>query len=103
MTREERKIVALTGSSHALSHGYLLVFPAVLLLLKEEFSMGYLGLGVVGNIMSFSYGLGALPGGMIYNRLGPKRLYLLCFLGSSVALILVGFSSGLLLFAAGLA
>ena len=102
MTREERKIVALTGSSHSLSHGYLLIFPAVLLLLKDEFSMGYLGLGVVGNIMTFSYGLGALPGGMIYNRLGPKRLYLLCFLGSAVVSLLIAASPGLILFTAGL-
>jgi YNFM family putative membrane transporter len=102
MTREERKIVALAGCSHALTHGYLLVFPAVLLLLKEEFSMGYLGLGVIGNIMTFSYGLGALPGGMIYNRLGPKRLYLLCFLGSAVASLLIAASPSLILFTVGL-
>ena len=102
MTREERMIVALTGCSHALSHGYLLIFPAVLLLLKEEFSMGYLGLGVVGNIMTFSYGLGSLPGGMIYNRFGPRRLYLLCFLGSAVVSLLIAASPGLILFTAGL-
>lgn len=102
MTREERKIVALAGCSHALTHGYLLVLPAVLLLLKEEFSVGYLGLGVIGNIMTFSYGLGALPGGMIYNRLGPKRLYLLCFLGSAVASLLIAASPSLILFTVGL-
>jgi len=102
MTHEERKIVALTGCSHALSHGYLLIFPAVLLLLKDEFSMGYLGLGVVGNIMTFSYGLGALPGGMIYNRLGPRKLYLLCFLGSAVVSLLIAASPSLILFTAGL-
>jgi YNFM family putative membrane transporter len=102
MTREERKIVALAGCSHALTHGYLLVFPAVLLLLREEFSIGYLGLGVIGNIMTFSYGLGALPGGMIYNRLGPKRLYLLCFLGSAVASLLIAASPSLILFTVGL-
>ncbi len=102
MTREERMIVALTGCSHALSHGYLLIFPAVLLLLKEEFSMGYLGLGVIGNIMTFSYGLGALPGGMIYNRFGPRKLYLCCFLGSAVVCLLIASSPGLILFTAGL-
>jgi len=64
--------------------------------------MGYLGLGVVGNIMTFSYGLGALPGGMIYNRLGPKRLYLLCFLGSTVVTLLIAASPSLILFTAGL-
>ena len=103
MTREERKIVALAGCSHALSHGYLLVFPAVLLLLKDEFSIGYFGLGVIGNIMTFTYGLGSLPGGMIYNRFGPKRLYLFCFLGSAAASLLVALSPNFLLFTAGLA
>jgi hypothetical protein len=41
MNREEKMIVGLTGCSHGLSHGYLLIFPAVLLLLKDEFSLGY--------------------------------------------------------------
>lgn len=103
MNREEKMVVTLTGCSHALSHGYLLIFPAVLLLLKEEFSLGYFGLGVISNIMTFTYGLGALPGGMIYNRFGPKRLYLFCFLGSALASLVVAFSPNLLLFTAGLA
>jgi MFS family permease len=103
MNREEKMIVTLTGCSHGLSHAYLLIFPAVLLLLKEEFSMGYLGLGIVGNIMSFTYGLGALPGGLIYNRFGPRKLYLFCFLGSAFTCLLLGFSSNFILFTVGLA
>ena len=103
MNREEKKIVGLMGCSHALSHGFLLIYPAVLLLLQEEFSMDYLELGVVGNIMNFCYGLGALPGGMIYNYLGPKKLFLTCFLGSSFVAIFVSLSSTIVLFAAGLA
>jgi MFS family permease len=103
MQRDEKIIVALTGCSHALSHGYLLIFPTVLLLLQKEFSIGYLELGVIGNIMTFTYGLGALPGGVIYNYLGPKKLYLFCFLGSAMTVILVAISSGLFLFTAGLA
>jgi MFS family permease len=102
MTRDEKMVVALTGCSHALTHGYLLIFPAVLLLLKEEFSMGYLGLGVISNFMSFAYGLGALPGGMIYNRFGPQKLYLFCFLGSAGASLLVAVSPNLILFTVGL-
>jgi FSR family fosmidomycin resistance protein-like MFS transporter len=103
MDREEKMVVALTGCSHALSHGTLLIFPTVLLLLQKEFSLGYLELGVIGNIMTFTYGLGALPGGMIYNYLSPKKLYLFCFLGCSVTLILVAFSNNLTLFITGLA
>jgi FSR family fosmidomycin resistance protein-like MFS transporter len=103
MDREEKMVVALTGCSHALSHGNLLIFPTVLLLLQKEFSLGYLELGVIGNIMNLTYGLGALPSGMIYNYLSPKKLYLFCFLGCSVTLILVAFSSNLVLFISGLA
>ncbi|NWF93508.1 MAG: MFS transporter [Syntrophaceae bacterium] len=103
MERQEKMVVALAGCSHAFSHGYMLIFPAVLLLLQKEFSLGYLELGIIGNIMFFTYGLGALPGGMIYNLLGPKRLYLICFIGSTVSLILAAASSSLLVLTAGLA
>jgi len=103
MTRGEKMIIALTGCSHAMTHAYLLIFPAVLLLLKKDFDMGYLGLGVVSNIMSFSYGLGALPGGMIFNRFGPKKLYLFCFMGSTLTCLLIAASPNLLVFTAALA
>ncbi len=103
MNRDEKGLVALASCSHALTHGYLLIFPAVLLLLKEEFGMGYLGLGIISSIMTFAYGLGALPGGLIYNRFGAKKLYLLCFLGSAGACLLVAASPNLLLFTSGLA
>jgi len=103
MNRKEKMIISLTGSSHALTHGNMLIFPSVLLLLQKEFSLGYLELGVIGNIMTLTYGLGALPGGIIYNVLGPRKLYLLCFLGCSLSLILVAFSTTLILFIAGLA
>ncbi len=103
MTRGEKMIISLAGCSHALTHAYLLIFPAVLLLLKKDFDMGYLGLGVVSNIMSFSYGLGALPGGMIFNRFGPKKLYLFCFLGSTLTCLLIAASPNLLVFTIGLA
>lgn len=103
MDRDEKVLVCLTGCSHAFSHGYMLIFPTVLLLLQKEFSLGYLELGIIGNIMALTYGLGALPGGMIYNLFGPKKLYLICFLGSTVALILVAASSSLIFLTAGLA
>ena len=103
MDLHEKRVIALTGCAHALTHGYLLTFPALLLLLQEEFSIGYLKLGIISNIMNLTYGLGALPGGLIYNRLGPKKLFSLCFLGSSVACLLVAISSNLIFFTLALA
>lgn len=103
MTRNEKKVVGLMGCSHALSHAYLLVFPAVLLLLKKDFDVGYLGLGVIGNVMSFAYGLGALPSGMIFNRIGAKKLYIVGFLGSTVACFIAAISPNLVILTIGLA
>ena len=37
MNREEKKIVGLMGCSHALRHGFVLIYPAVLLLLLFPF------------------------------------------------------------------
>jgi MFS transporter, FSR family, fosmidomycin resistance protein len=102
MNRYEKTLIGLLGTSHAFSHGYLLIFPAVLLLLQKEFSLDYLEVGIIGNIVTFAYGLGALPGGLVYNRLGPKKLYLLCFFGSAISLLVVAASSNLILFVAGL-
>ena len=53
--------------------------------------------------MTFTYGLGALPGGMIYNYFGPRKLYLICFLGSAMTLVLVAASPNVILFTTGLA
>ena len=39
----------------------------------------------------------------IYNRLGPKKLFFLCFLGSSIACFLVAVSTNLISFTLGLA
>lgn len=103
MNHEEKMIVGLMSFSHALGHGFMLIFPAVLLLFQKEFSVDYLTLGVIANIMSFTYGLGALPGGIIYNRLGPRRIYLLCFLGSTITLVFIALTPNLLLLTIGLA
>ena len=102
MTRDEKMITGLMGCSHAMSHGFLLIYPTVLILLQKEFSMDYLKLGIVGNVMNLCYGLGALPAGVIYNRLGPKKLYLICFLGSCLVSISVALSPTVALFTLGL-
>ena len=102
MTRDEKIITGLMGCSHAMSHGFLLIYPTVLILLQKEFSMDYLKLGIVGNVMNLCYGLGALPAGVIYNRLGPKKLYFICFLGSCLVSISVALSPTVALFTLGL-
>ena len=39
----------------------MLIFPAVLLLVQEEFDLGYAGLGILASAAFVCYGLAALP------------------------------------------
>ncbi len=70
-------------ASHALSHGLVLVFPAVLVALREEFGASFTTLGTVATVSTMLYGLGALPGGLLVDRLGAPLL-LRVFAGLSV-------------------
>ncbi len=81
-----------TSLSHHLVHVFELSFPAVLLLVAAEFEVGLFGLGVLANVYALTYGLGALPGGFLADRLGSKRLTIITFLGAALATALVGVS-----------
>lgn len=61
-------------AAHGASHGLVLVFPAVLVALREEFGSSFTTLGVVATLSSMIYGLGALPAGFLADRLGAPLL-----------------------------
>ena len=75
-------------SSHALSHGLVLVFPAVLVTLRAEFGSSFTTLGTIATVSTMLYGLGALPGGLLVDRLGAPLL-LRIFAGLSVVFCLL--------------
>src|SRR6266545_35503 len=75
-------------SSHALSHGLVLVFPAVMVTLRAEFGSSFTTLGTIATISTMLYGLGALPGGLLVDRLGAPLL-LRIFAGLSVVFCLL--------------
>ena len=92
MEKRERREVLQLGVSHALTHGYMLIFPAVLLLIMKEFDVGYFRLGILGTIANFAFGLGALPAGFLSDRLGARRLILLYLFGAAFIALLISFS-----------
>lgn len=97
------RMIWLVGLSHATNHFMMLIFPAVLLLVQEEFGLGYAGLGVLATANSLCYGLGALPAGMLADRYGGARVLAAWLLGSSLACFGIGFSTGPWTLGAGLA
>jgi MFS family permease len=75
-------------ASHAVSHGLVLVLPAVLVALRAEFGASFTTLGTVATITATLYGLGSLPAGLLVDRLGAPLL-LRVFAGLSVLFCLL--------------
>lgn len=79
-----QRLVWLVGLSHATNHYVTLIFPAVLLLVQQEFGLTFAGLGLLANAAFLCYGLGALPAGLLADRFGGHRVLAVWLLGGSV-------------------
>lgn len=97
MRSNDRAITGLTSVSHALVHTYELSIPILMTVWLQEFgvSKAVLGAVVAGGYALF--GLGALPGGVLTDRYGSKRLIVACLLGMGGAFLLLSLAQGLLL------
>jgi MFS family permease len=93
MTSEQR-VIGLTGFSHFITHGYMTLLPAVLVVIAAEHSMSFLDIGIIANVGYFLYGLGSFPAGYMADRFGSKRILTVGIGGMGFASILVGLSVG---------
>lgn len=98
-----RPLIWLIGLSHGTNHFVMLIFPAVLLLVQAEFGLGYGALGVVANAGLLLYGLGALPAGILADRLGGERILAVWLLGGGLSCLVIATAHGPLSLALGLA
>lgn len=87
-------LIWFVGLSHATNHLVMLIFPSVFLLVQREFALSYVELGILANAGLLCYGLGALPAGMLADRIGGTRILAIWLLGGSLACIGVGLSTG---------
>lgn len=88
-----RSLIWLVGLSHATNHFVILIFPAVLLLVSQEFGLGYAGAGLLANVALFGYGAGALPAGVLADRFGAERLLAIWLATGSLACAGIGLSA----------
>ncbi len=102
MSNSEKIILIITGLSHLLVHAVMLVLPAILLVLQGEFSVGLATLGVVATASQFMFGLGALPAGMLENKLGGRTLLLTYQFGVIISIIIIVLSNTLYTLTCGL-
>ncbi len=95
MTTNDRSIVRLTMIGHALVHTYELSIPIFMTVWLGEFGASKANLGMAVAVGYGLYGLGALPGGILSDKLGSKPLIIGCLAGMGGAFVLLSFAQGL--------
>jgi MFS family permease len=88
--------------THAMVHLAVGLFPAVLVVLHTQFDASYALLGGVFSAAMLVYGFGALPVGLLLDRVSPLLLVRLSLGGITLALVAIALSPDKIWFAAGL-
>ncbi|PCR91525.1 MFS transporter [Natrinema ejinorense] len=89
MDRNDRAVTAFAMLGHAMFHTYELVIPIFVVSWLEAFSTTVAFLGVVVGASYALIGVGALPSGLLADRVSSKRLILVCLLGMGGAFAVV--------------
>ncbi len=89
MNDNDRAIVSLVMLGHALVHTYELSIPILMTAWLDEFAVTPATLGLVVGVGYALFGIGALPGGVLADAFGSRRLILACLagMGGSFALL----------------
>ena len=95
MNANDRSIVALVMTGHGLVHTYELSIPIFMTAWLAEFGVSEATLGGLVGAGYALFGIGALPGGVLVDRFGSRRLIALCFAGMGGAFVLLGLLPGI--------
>jgi MFS family permease len=104
VNRNDRAITGLAMLAHGMVHTYELSIPIFLTVWLVEFSVIDLGVAqfpvnaaTLGVVLTAGYGLfgvGALPGGVLVDRIGSRRLITACLLGMAGSFVLLFLAPG---------
>lgn len=86
----ERWAISLISAGHYLSHFYGLVLPPLFPILKAEFGVSYIELGLAMTAYGFLGGLLQAPVGFLVDHLGPRRVLLVGLGLISTSVMLMG-------------
>ncbi|MGM0606527.1 MAG: MFS transporter, partial [Halobacteriota archaeon] len=81
--------------AHGMVHTYELAIPIFVTIWLLEFSVSYATLGLIVMVSYGLFGVGALPGGILTDKLGSQRLISICLFGMSGSFFLLGFAPNL--------
>ena len=72
--RQDGWVLGLLCSGHFLSHFYFLALPPMFPLLKAEFCISYVELGLAITAYNLLGGFAQAPVGFLVDRFGPRRM-----------------------------
>jgi MFS family permease len=80
-----KRIAFVTAAVHGLVHACVLLLPPLIVDLRAAFDVSLLALAAVANGMYLAFGLAAIPGGWLADRLGSRRVLALAAAGCAAA------------------
>lgn len=95
MTPKEKEVVFIATSAHLLTHSYMMIFPTVLVLMRNDpllHMQGYFQLGIIGTLCYALFGIGAIPSGILADQYGSKRMLAICIFASAASSLAAGLS-----------
>ena len=99
MDQNARHVLRTTCAAHGLIHVLELSVPPLLVLIQGELGASDFRMGQVVAAYGLLFGLGALPAGLLVDRIGSSRLLAACLWGASVAVLGMALAPGLPAFA----
>ena len=94
MNRNDRRITGYAMVGHAMVHTYELAVPILVTVWLAEFSATAATLGAAVSVGYALFGAGAIPGGLLADRFGSRRLIAGCLSGIGLSFALLSVVDG---------
>jgi MFS family permease len=95
MNRTDRRVTGYTMVGHGLVHTYELAVPILVTVWLAQFSATAATLGLAVSIGYALFGAGALPGGLLVDRVGSRQVIAVCLIGMGLSFALLSAAQGI--------
>ena len=91
-TKSEKRILLFTNAGHFLAHSLILIFPAIVSPLSRELNLPFDQVLRISFPMYLFYGVGALPAGLLTDRINPQTSLSIFFFGIGLGCLFTSFT-----------